>query len=107
MPLYMFQGAYTAEAMAKLIKKPQDRIGAVAKALKKFGGTMHGSWFSFGEYDIVLVMELPDNVAAAAFAVAAEAGGALRSGRTTPLLNAREMAKMLRKAKTSTYRPPK
>jgi len=106
MPLYLFQGAYTPEAMAKIIKKPQDRLGAVAKALKKFGGKMHGGWFSFGDYDVVLVMELQDNVTAAAFAVAAEAGGALRSGRTTPLLSAREMTKMLRKAKASTFRPP-
>jgi uncharacterized protein with GYD domain len=106
MALYLFQGAYTAEAMAKLIKKPQDRFGVIAKALKKFGGKLHGGWFSFGEYDVVLVMELPDNVTAAAFAVAAEAGGALRAGRTTPLLSAREMGQMLRKAKSSSYRPP-
>ena len=106
MALYMFQGAYTPEALAKLIKKPQDRIGVLARALKKFGGKLHCGWFSFGEFDIVLVMELPDNVAAAAFAVAAEAGGALRSGRTTPLLSAREMSRMLRKAKSSSYRPP-
>ena len=107
MALYMFQGAYTSEAMAKLIKKPQDRIGVIARALKKFGGKLHDGWFSFGEFDVVLVMELPNNVSAAAFAVAAEAGGALRAGRTTPLLSAREMRQMLRKAKSSSYQPPK
>ena len=106
MALYMFQGAYTPEALAKLIKKPQDRIGVIAKVIKKFDGELHGGWFCFGEYDIVLVLELPDNVTAAAFAVAAEAGGALRSGRTTPLLSARDMRRMLRKAKSSSYRPP-
>ena len=107
MAYYLFQGAYTSEALAKLIKKPENRIATVSKAIEKLGGRVICGWFSFGEYDILLVSELPDNVSAAAFAVAAAAGGALKANKTTPLLNADEMIQMLNQAGKTGYRPPK
>src|SRR6266498_1089091 len=107
MALYLFQAAYTPEALAALIKKPENRIAVVSKAIEKLGGKVLGGWFSYGEYDVVLVSELPDNVSAAAFAVAAAAGGALKANRTTPLLNADETLQMLTRAAKTGYRPPK
>jgi uncharacterized protein with GYD domain len=106
MAYYMFQAAYTAEALAKLLKKPQNRFEIVAKAVEKLGGRVVGSWFCFGEYDVVLVSELPDNVSAAAFAVAVSAGGALKANKTTPLLSADDMLQMLNKAGKTGYSPP-
>jgi len=106
MAYYLFQGSYTAEALATLIKKPQNRIEIVAKAIEKLGGRLVGGWFCFGEYDVVLISELPDNVSAAAFAVAAAAGGALKANKTTPLLSSDEMLQMFNKAGKSGYRPP-
>ena len=87
MAYYLFQGAYTPQALAALIKKPENRIAVVSKAIEKLGGKVIGGWFSYGEYDVVLVTELPDNVSAAAFAVAAAAYEAARReglGRELP-----------------------
>lgn len=106
MAYYLFQGAYTPEALATLIKKPENRIEVVAKAVEKLGGKVLSGWFCFGEYDVVLIYELPDNVSAAAFSIAAAAGGALKANKTTPLFNADETIRIFQKAGTTGYRPP-
>src|SRR5688572_10422060 len=105
MPHYLIQAAYTPAALATLIQKPQDHIGVVRAAVEKIGGKVVGGWFSFGEYDVVLIAELPDNVSAAAFAVAAAAGGALKANKTTPLLTGEETVEMLKRARKTSYRP--
>jgi uncharacterized protein with GYD domain len=107
MALYMFQAAYTSDALATLIRKPVDRIKIVSQAIEKLGGSVIGGWFCYGEYDVVLIVDLPNNVSAAAFAVAAAAGGALKSNRTTPLLSPAETVAMLKLAGKTGYRPPK
>ncbi len=38
------------------------------------GGTIHGAWLKFAEYDTVLILELPDNVAGAATCIAFASG---------------------------------
>ena len=106
MAYYLFQAAYTPEALAKLIKKPENRIETVSKIVEKLGGRVIGGWFCFGEYDVVLVSELPDNVTAAAFAVAASAGGALKANKTTPLFSPDEMLQLFKNAANAGYRPP-
>jgi uncharacterized protein with GYD domain len=107
MPLYLFQGSYTSAAWAALVKKPQNRVRAVENAVKKMGGSMVGGWLSFGEYDYAIVCKLPNNVSAAAFSLAVSAAGAVRGGKTTPLLTFEEGIKAMRQAGKSTYRPPR
>jgi uncharacterized protein with GYD domain len=104
---YMFQAAYTPDALAKLMKNPEDRIASVTKVVEKLGGKVIGGWFCYGEFDAVLITELPDNVSAASFSVAASAGGALKANRTTPLLTREEMMQMFKKAETAGYQAPK
>src|ERR1019366_6610280 len=107
MPLYLFQGSYTAAAWAALVKKPQNRIRTIENAVKKMGGSVEGGWLSFGEYDYAVVCKLPNNVSAAAFSLAISAGGAVKGGKTTPLLTFEEGRKAMRQAGKSTYRPPR
>src|SRR5213594_4334645 len=106
MACYLFQACYTPEALAKLIQKPEDRIKVVSQAIEKLGGRVLSGWFCFGEYDVVLISELPDNVTAAAFAVAAAAGGALKGNKTTPLFSPEEMIQIFKTAGKAGYRPP-
>jgi hypothetical protein len=44
--------------------------------VEKLGGKLETKWFCFGDYDLVAVLDMPDNVSAAAFSLAASAGGA-------------------------------
>ncbi len=107
MPMYLLQVSYSAEALAAMIKHPQNRGDAVRKAIEKLGGAIGGFWMSFGDYDVVAIIEMPDNVSAAAFALAAAAGGACKSVKTTPLLSAEDAMAAMKKAATSGYKPAK
>src|SRR5947199_1470761 len=86
MGYYLYQGAYTYDALKTLIKKPVNRLETVRKAVEELGGTVEGFWFAFGEYDFVLVVQMPDNVSVAALSLAVAAGGAVEKGKTTPLM---------------------
>jgi uncharacterized protein with GYD domain len=61
--------------------------------------------FAFGEHDVVVICEMPDNVSAAAFALAVGAGGTVASYRTTVLLTPEEAVEAMNKAAESSYQP--
>jgi uncharacterized protein with GYD domain len=105
MPSYLVQASYSSEALKALIASPQDRTVVVAKAIKGLGGKLIGNWLSFGDYDVTLIMEMPDNISAAAMALAAAAGGSLKSFKTTPLMSIEDAMAALKKAGTSSYKP--
>lgn len=105
MALYLYQAAYTAESMAAQIKEPQDRIEAVRSALEAMGAKIVVGGYPFGEYDVLVVLEAPDDTTAASVAMAVAAGGAVRSAKTTRLLSGPEWVESLRKAQASRYRP--
>lgn len=105
MPSYLVQVAYNAEAVAALVKKPQDRSAVVTKAIEKLGGMLKGAWLSFGDYDTIVVVDMPDNVSAAAFALAISAGGSCKTVKTTPLLSVEEGIAAMKKAGSAGYKP--
>jgi uncharacterized protein with GYD domain len=105
MPHYLQQVAYSQEGWEALVANPQNRIEAVRPAIEKLGGKIEAAWFSFGDYDVVVIVDLPDNVSAAAIAMAFAAGGACKSVQTIPLISPEEATQALRKAKECGYRP--
>lgn len=106
MPHYLFQASYTSAALAALCKKPRNREGAIRSLVESLGGKLEGAWLAFGDHDIVAILNMPNNVSAAAVSLAASAGGALKSARTTPLMKFSEGVAALTKAGGSGYRPP-
>lgn len=103
MPKYLIQGSYTAEGLQGLKKDTAaGRRAVVQAAVKALGGKLESFHLSFGEDDIVLIVDLPDNVAAAAIATTASGSGAVRL-HTTPLLTVEEADKAL--AVEVKYRP--
>jgi uncharacterized protein with GYD domain len=105
MALYMYQAAYTAESMAAQINEPQDRIEAVRPTLEAMGARIIAGGYPFGEFDVLVVYEAADDTTAAGFAMAVAAGGAVKSAKTTRLLNGQEWIESLRKAQGSQYQP--
>ena len=103
---YLIEAGYTREAWKTLLKKPEDRTKAIRPVIEKLGGSIVGAWFAFGEHDLVIILEMPDNVSAAAFSLAAAAGGALRSIKTTPLMNISEGLGAMKRAAEAGYKPP-
>jgi uncharacterized protein with GYD domain len=106
MAYFALQVAYTPEAWSTLVKNPQNRIDVVRPVIEGLGGHVEGAWFQFGEYDILLVAQMPDNVSAAAFSMAVSAGGSCKSVKTTPLMTVEEGVQAMRKASGAGYRPP-
>lgn len=99
MPLYMYQAAYTAESLAAQLKHPQNRAEAVGRAVcEAVGGKLVGGWYCFGDYDLVIVVDVPDNESMAAIALAISAGGALKSAKTTVLMTGAEAVAGMKKA---------
>ncbi len=105
MPHYLTEVAYSREGWEAVVANPQNRIEAVRPAVEKLGGKIESAWFCFGDYDIVVISEMPDNVSAAAMAMAFSAGGACKSVQTTPLISPEEAVQALRKARECGYRP--
>jgi uncharacterized protein with GYD domain len=105
MAQYLLQLSYTPAAWGALLKKPQDRSAAVSGAIKKLGGSIQGFWMAFGEHDVIGLVDMPDNVSAAAFAMAVAAGGACTNVKTTPLLNLEDAKTAMKKASTCGYKP--
>ncbi len=99
MALFMYQAAYTAESWAAQIKNPQNRVETVGKAIvEAAGGKLIGAWYSFGEYDITVVLDVPDAESAASIAIALGSGGALKSSQTTRLFSGAEGVAAIKKA---------
>ncbi|MDH4065242.1 MAG: GYD domain-containing protein [Acidobacteriota bacterium] len=108
MPTYLYELSYTPESIAAQIKNPQDRLETAARpAIEAVGGKLLGGGFSFGEHDVVILLEAPDDESAAAVALAVAAGGAVRSATTTKLLSGAQWVSALKKATTlgGTYTP--
>jgi len=73
--------------------------------VEKLGGRIVNGFFAYGEYDVVLILEMPDEASAAALPVAAAGGGALRAIKTTLLITATEGVEILKKAALCGYKP--
>ena len=106
MPYYLVEFSYTKEAVAALVQNPHNRIETVRSALEEHGVTIRHSWLAFGEHDVLVVLEAPDNVRVATISLVITAGGADENLKTTPLMTWEEGVEPMRAAGSSSYRPP-
>jgi len=106
MALYMIQGAYTAEAWATMTKSPQDRSKPFGELAQKLGGRLISVYYCFGEYDVVVLFEAPDDNAALATAMAVVTPGHVKAIKTTRLFTVEETMEAMRKAGSVIYPAP-
>ena len=91
MTRYLYRGTYSREGAQGLLREGGSKRRAAVEALvTSLGGRLEAFYYGFGETDLYLIVELPDNVAAAAASLVVVASGA-GSWRTTVLLSAEEM----------------
>jgi uncharacterized protein with GYD domain len=97
MPKFLIQAGYSSEGLKGLAKdKASGRKAAVESAIKSVGGTLEAMYYSFGDYDVVLVADMPDAASAAAMCFSVSSSG-LAHTKTTPLLTIEETDKALEK----------
>jgi uncharacterized protein with GYD domain len=106
MARYLFQASYTNEAWAAQVSNPQNRMEVIRPVIERLGGRLESAYLSFGDYDVVVIAEMPDHVSAAAFSLAASAGGGVKAVKTTPLMTVEEGIEAMKKAAGAGYRPP-
>jgi uncharacterized protein with GYD domain len=105
MPNYLAVASYTPEGLKALLKTGGTaRRAAVEKMLESLDGHLKAFYFAFGENDAYLIVDLPNNLAAAAISLAVAAAGAVRT-KTIVLLTPEEMDQVAERP--AEYEPPK
>jgi len=104
MALYMYQAAYTSKSMAAQLREPHDPVEVIRPTLEELGAKVVVAGFPFGEYDVLVVYEAPDDMTAASVAMAVAAAGEVKSAKTTRLLSGQEWLESLRKRRIVTTR---
>ena len=104
MPKYMIQGSYSPQGAEGIKSKGgSSRRDAVAEMIGGLGGEMESFYFAFGDSDVYVTADLPDNEAAAATALAVNAAGGVAI-KTVVLLTPEEVDAAAERAVS--YRPP-
>ena len=68
-----------------------------------YGGKLDAIYYTFGDNDVILLLDMPDNATVAAFAITAASTGLVRV-KTTPLLTVEDVDKAV--GKSVQYRAP-
>ena len=88
---YLVIASYTADGLRELTAHGASaRLEASKKLVAEAGGSIESFYYALGSDDAFIICDLPDNVAAAATAIAAGASGVVVS-RMVPLLTADEI----------------
>jgi uncharacterized protein with GYD domain len=104
MPKYLIQGSYSDQGLKGLLQEGgSKRREAVEQLTKGMGGRLEAFYYTFGNDDFVIIVDLPSNVDATALALAANASGAVES-RTTVLITPEEIDQATKK--TVKFHPP-
>lgn len=104
MSKYLAQCNYVGEGVKGLLKEGgSSRRAVVEKLVESIGGTVEAFYYAFGETDLYVIAEFPDNVSMTAVALLVAASGAINI-KTTVLITPEEVDEAVKK--TPAYRPP-
>jgi len=104
MAKYLIVANYTAEGAKGLLSKGATaRVNAVRSSIEAAGGKLESFYYAFGDDDAFVVVDLPDNVSAAAVALTVAASGMVAI-KTTVLLTPSEIDEAAKKSVA--YTPP-
>jgi uncharacterized protein with GYD domain len=102
MPKYLLNASYSAEGSKGLLKDGgTKRLSAARTLVESLGGKIETFYFAFGKTDVVAIVDLPDNAAAAAASLTIAGTGAL-TGTITVLLTPEDIDQAARKSPTYT-----
>ena len=91
MTKYLWQASYSTEGVKGVLKEGgSGRRDSIEKLVADLGGSIEAFYFAFGDDDVYVIADLPDNTTAAAVSLAVGASGAVRI-KTTVLLTPDEV----------------
>jgi uncharacterized protein with GYD domain len=94
MPLFITQGRFTRAYIQGGLAKPEDRHAAIARLCEQAGGKLVSLYFTLGQYDFMLVSEIPDAQTASVLALVAAGGGGIEGSVTTQAFTTAEARDM-------------
>jgi uncharacterized protein with GYD domain len=101
---------YSDQAMKAMTENPQDRAAQAAKLVESFGGKVENiHWFPMGgEYDGMIVWQLPDDATVGALNMMTRASGSFARQQSLPLMTSDEFKAAMEKAKgvKTNWTPP-
>ncbi|MBA2577215.1 MAG: GYD domain-containing protein [Euzebyaceae bacterium] len=104
MAMYMVRARYTHEGLQGVLREGgTSRRNAISKLAEELGGRVESLYFAFGDVDVYCVMEMPDNVTAAAVSMTVSSSGAVSCELVT-LLTPEEVDQT--REVTVNYQPP-
>src|SRR3954447_299842 len=104
MPKYLIEASYTSDGVKGIQSGGGSaRRDAIAALAQSVGGSLESLYFGFGDSDVYVIVDLPDNEAAAAVALTVNSSGAV-AAKTTVLLTPEEVDSAAQKSVD--YRPP-
>ncbi|MGP3980002.1 GYD domain-containing protein [Streptomyces sp. KR80] len=107
MAKYLFRAKLTVDGLNGLLKEGGTaRREVVERLVQSLGGRLESIHWAFGDEDVYVVADLPDNPSAAAMGMVVSAAGGVRTS-TVVLLTAEEMDEAVQqRAKRVEYRKP-
>jgi uncharacterized protein with GYD domain len=104
MAKYLVHGNYIDDGVKGLLKEGgSSRREAIQELVGSVGGSVKCVYYAFGGTDVFAIVDLPDNVSAAALSLVTNASGAV-AVEITVLLTPEEIDAAAQK--TPAYRPP-
>ena len=104
MPKYLVCANYTSTGMRGLLTEGgSKRRDAATAAMESLGAKVEAFYFAFGDNDVYVIVDAPDNVTTAGMCLAIGASGAV-STKTIVLLTPEEVDQAVKKSVD--YRPP-
>ena len=104
MAKYMFQGSYTQAGVAGLLKEGGSRRReALTSTIEGAGGTVETLYFAFGDGDVVIIADMPDDASATAVSLRISSSGVF-SFKTVVLVTPETVDEAAKKEVS--YRPP-
>ena len=104
MPKYLIEATYSHDGLKGLTRdKASGRSAAVKKTAESIGGKVDAIYYTFGDSDVIVIADFPDNITATALSLAVSSSGLVRT-KTTPLLTVEEVDRAI--GKTVQYQPP-
>jgi uncharacterized protein with GYD domain len=98
MAIFITQGRFTQSYIKGGLGKPEDRHAAIARLCEQAGGKLLSLYFTLGQYDFIVISEMPDAQAASVLSLVAAGGGGIEGAVTTQAFTTAEAKTLLERA---------
>ena len=107
MAIFLTQGRFTRDYLKSGLAKPEDRQAAISRLCEQAGGKLVNFYFTLGQYDFIVISEMPDAHAASVLSLTAAGGGGIEGATTTQAFTPAEAKTLFERAGklASSYKP--